>query len=217
MPGTKTKEGVGMKTISKILLVCGIVGLLFVGFALSGGWPLRWELREHPLVRPLKVTKIDGLTLWAGGQPLVVGGVSPPSNPEQAATLARFLALAAAQGVEVDERAQLPSGHALRCELRVFHWCGNDPVAAHFEQLSLNELLVAFGLVELAPEVRSFTSPAALRLRAAAQSASASRRGEHPPTFSETGIGIFEAQQLKDVDLFARAEANRARATAANR
>jgi hypothetical protein len=115
----------------------------------------------------MAVTAVDGLTLMAGGQPYVIAGVLPPSTKEKQDRLTQFLRVATAQGIEIEAATSLPNGHSIRCEPRIWHWCGNDPVAAHFEQYNLNELIIALRYAEIAPEIRVLDTPAALRLRAA--------------------------------------------------
>ncbi|MDB6137886.1 MAG: hypothetical protein JWO94_958 [Verrucomicrobiaceae bacterium] len=159
-----------MKILLKILITTGVLWtvnwVLLCFISPSGVW-FRREVREHPLAHPLPVTAVDGLTLTAGGHAFIIGGLVPLSDPEERATLTAFIRMATTQGIEMDGDAALPNGVSVRCEPRIWHGCGNDPVAAHYEQCSLNELLVAFGLVGLSPQVRLLETPVALRLRAA--------------------------------------------------
>ena len=171
-----------MKTLLKVVLV--LVGLwcanefLLAMFSPSGVW-VRREVREHPLAHPLKADAVDGLSISAAGQTYRVAGVRLPTEPDKLAALTEFVRVAVAQGIEIDESASLPSGASIRCEPRIWHWCGNDPVAAHFQQMNLNEIILALGYAALAPEVSEMSSPAALRLRAAARWAEEGHTGDY--------------------------------------
>jgi hypothetical protein len=54
-----------------------------------------------------------------------------------------------AQGIEIDWLGRRDADGvypaAIRCEYRIHHWCGNDPVAASFHQTSLNRTLILAG------------------------------------------------------------------------
>jgi hypothetical protein len=159
-----------MKPVLKVLAVLAVLWVanwVFLTFLSPSGVWIRRVVREHPLPHPIMVTAIDGLTLTAGDQRYTVAGVRAPSDTERLARLAEFIQVATAQGIEIESATALPNGHSIRCEPRVWHWCGNDPVAAHFEQQNLNELLIALGYAEIAPEIQTLATPAALRLRAA--------------------------------------------------
>lgn len=159
-----------MKIAIKVLAMLAVLWVanwvLLAFLSPSGVW-IRRVVREHPLPHPIMVTAIDGLTLTAGDQRYTIAGVRVPSDVERLARLAEFIQVATAQGIEIESATDLPNGHSIRCEPRVWHWCGNDPVAAHFEQQNLNELLIALGYAEIAPEIHTLATSAALRLRAA--------------------------------------------------
>ncbi len=159
-----------MKPVLKVLAVLAVLWVanwIFLTFLSPSGVWIRRVVREHPLPHPIMVTDIDGLTLTAGDQRYTIAGVRAPSDTDRLARLAEFIQVATAQGIEIESATALPNGHSIRCEPRVWHWCGNDPVAAHFEQQNLNELLIALGYAEIAPEIQTLATPAALRLRAA--------------------------------------------------
>ena len=163
--------------------------LFLLLFVPSGVW-VRRVVREHPLAKPIAVTGIEGLTLIAGAGRYTLAGVVSPTDAEGLARLDQFLHLATAQGIEIESDAALPHGQSVRCEPRVWHWCGNDPVAAHFEQFNLNELLIALGYARIAPEVQKLTTPAAVRLRAAERYANEAGQGSDSRTSVRHGIDI---------------------------
>lgn len=161
-----------MKVIIKVMLAVAalwVANHIFLAILAPSGVWVRREVREHPLARPMAVTQVNGVSVVADGHSYSIGGIAIPGTPEDLAALTEFVIVATAQGIEIDESAVLPAGQSIRCEPRVWHWCGNDPVAAHYQQMNLNEIVLALGYAQLAQDVHDMTTPAALRLRAAAQ------------------------------------------------
>jgi hypothetical protein len=50
---------------------------------------------------------------------------------------------------------------------RVWHWCGNDPVKAHYQQANLNELVILFGYATFNPDASGLTEVERRRFEAA--------------------------------------------------
>lgn len=159
-----------LKTAFKVLLILLALWLgnsiLLAFLSPSGVW-IRREIRENPLNAPIKVTSIDGLRLTTPDGVFAIGGVSLPASSQQQLLLERFLRTATAQGIEIVDPGDFTDGHTLRCEPRIWHWCGCDPVEAHFEQHNLTELLVFLGFAEISDEARTSNTQAANRLRGA--------------------------------------------------
>lgn len=104
----------------------------------------RKTLRETPLAAPIAIHRIEGDCLITASGSFTLAGVTLPTDPAHLARTQAFLQIATAQGIEVIRQVS-PTASILRCEPRINHWCGNDPVAAHFEQHNLNELILAMG------------------------------------------------------------------------
>lgn len=122
---------------------------IFAGFGilfwLVGG---RREVRAEPLGNPVAVAEVaaDGSLLLEDGTRCRLAGVEWPANPID--PVARnFLRMAVRQGVEIVRKLD-GDRCILLCEPRVFHWCGNDSVSAHYERRTLNELVVGFGIAK---------------------------------------------------------------------
>jgi hypothetical protein len=175
-----------MRKVFEVLMVIGIIGgtcLALLKLTSPSGVLVRRVVRDNPLANPLTVTAIDGLTLIAGGQRYLIGGVRAPAAPADLVRLSQFVQVVTAQGIEIESSTAFPNGYSIRCEPRIWHWCGNDPVAAHFEQQNLNELLVALGFAVITPDIRKLTTPQALHLRAAERYAQ--RFGPKPNSSNE--------------------------------
>jgi endonuclease YncB( thermonuclease family) len=198
-----------MKRIVKVSIVTVFVSLIGYFFLLvflppSGVW-FRKVVRDHPLKTPTAITSVRGDTLISARQEFRLAGVTLPADPKFASGAADFLRVASAQGVEVIRLVQ-PSGRfLLRCEPRVWHWCGNDPVKDHYEQFNLSELLVAFGYATVDDTATGLTDHERLRLQAAQKLAKERPRGmwtERPNSRDrsfrpELGLNISDAHGLQ--------------------
>jgi hypothetical protein len=93
--------------------------------------------------------------------------VKLPAEPTFSARTPDFLRVAGAQGIEVVRQVEPDGSFIVRCEPRIWHWCGNDPVKAHFEQFVLNELVIAFGYATYDETSGGLTDHERLRLQIA--------------------------------------------------
>nr|ACO70935.1 hypothetical protein [uncultured Verrucomicrobiota bacterium] len=150
-----------------IAAVCFVVVAVLPKLMFPSGLWFRKVVRDHPLVAPILITSIQGDTLVAGQRQFRLAGVKLPTDPVIAALAQKVLQIATAQGVEVIRVVEAPDACILRCEPRIWHWCGNDPVAAHFQQFNLNELMVAGGGATYDASCPKLTDEERLRLQAA--------------------------------------------------
>lgn len=139
-------------------------GLLLVIY--PSGVLFRKTLRETPLAAPIAVHRIEGDRLITTSGSFTLAGVTLPTDPAHLARTHTFLQIATAQGIEVIRQVS-PTASILRCEPRINHWCGNDPVAAHFEQHNLNELILAMGYATFNANDAVLTDSERARLSAA--------------------------------------------------
>lgn len=198
-----------MKQVRRVLIAAILVGggVYFVLPAIlpNGVWRRR-VVRENPLKNPIRITSIRGDTLLSDRQEFRLAGVMLPTETIFAARATDFLNLATAQGVEVIRRVQPEGTFILRCEPRIWHWCGNDPVKEHYEQFNLNELLVAFGYAIVDPAANDLSENERNRLKAAEVLAKEQHRGmwvERPGTNErsfrpEFGLNISDASNLRN-------------------
>jgi len=146
------------------LMAKGLTALLLflvVGYGLliamsPSGVLIRQTIREKPLAAPIAVHRIEGNRLITTSGSWKLAGVTLPTDPARLAMAHAFLEIASAQGIEVIRQVS-PTSSILRCEPRINHWCGNDPVAAHFEQHNLNELILAMGYATYNPNDEGLT------------------------------------------------------------
>lgn len=187
-----------MPLFTFILVIASVllVSQLYLSFISPNGVWIRRELRENPLKNPLLVSHIDGLTLVADNQTYTLGGLSPPVERSQIDAITEFLFAAVAQGIEIDNSEHLPKGQYIRCEPRIRHWCGTDPIAAHFQQMNLNEIVVALGYAQLAPEVAYSNTHTALRLRAAAYHANMHQTAKRQQTDFKHGLDVSKVMSV---------------------
>ena len=158
-------------------------------------------MRNNPLKAPIAVSSVArGVLKTSDGRELNIAGVEIKDMALAEGRADEFLRLVTAQGVEVIQAVN-GSDYLLRCEPPIWHWCGNDPVARHYEQCNLSELLLVFGLATLNEEP-SIDPDYQSRLKAAARIGS-SRRVERND-FTEWGLNISRAHHL---DLVIKMEA----------
>ncbi|MBB5037375.1 hypothetical protein [Prosthecobacter dejongeii] len=171
----------------------GLIALLVflaVGYGLllvisPSGVLFRKTLRKTPLAAPITVHRIEGDRLITASGSFTLAGVTLPTDSAHLARTHAFLQIATAQGIEVI-RQVTPTSSILRCEPRINHWCGNDPMAAHFEQHNLNELILAMGYATHNLRDASLTALEHRRLSAActiAQSLKLTSTDEGPPGY----------------------------------
>lgn len=101
-------------------------------------------------------------------------------------------------GVEFVHEDAGSSHSLLLCKLPVWHWCGNDPVATHYEHASLNEVVLLLGMGRLG-EAGTLTEDEAARLAGAARFAEETgtsrklfRQGRSLLWNSECGINMSD-------------------------
>lgn len=157
--------------------------------------------RLTPLHAPVPVLDVHGGMLITDQGTYHLAGVEIPTDPESRTLATAFLRMATAQGVEII-RSLTPTIKILRCEPRIYHWCGVDPVEAHFEQFNLNELIIALGYASLTREPPDgLTETEWQRLQAAAklthQRKAYDETRQHPPTVTDAGINISDALMLE--------------------
>ena len=119
----------------------------------SGVWTRR-IVREHPLTSPIPVSAVDGTSLMTPQRKLVLAGISIPDDAISQTNADVFLKSTTTKGVEVIREVENSSKQILRCEVRLYHWCGNDSVAAHFEQHNLNEIMIGLGYAKFDHETK---------------------------------------------------------------
>jgi hypothetical protein len=138
--------------------------LLFLWYVLplfltpSGVWR-RKIVREDPLRSPIRVVDVDGTgLLLEDGRRVTLAGISIVDDPRGEQAALELMRAACEQGINIVHTFE---GEAciVRCEPRIYHWCGNDPVAAHFEQMNLNDMLLALGLAVLDPRTAESLPP----------------------------------------------------------
>lgn len=149
--------------------------------------------RETPLANPIAVQRIEGDRLITGSGSFTLAGVTLPVDPTQLARTHAFLKIATAQGIEII-RQPSPTTALLRGEPRINHWCGNDPVAAHFEQHNINELILAMGYATHNPWDASLTGLEHRRLAAASTLSPNPER-----SFVDEGIPGHDRQLSQDM------------------
>ncbi len=206
-----------MKHLRRLLASVVLVGV-FVYFVVpamflpSGVWRRR-EVRGNPLQSPIEVISIRGTTVVTANQEFQLAGVIFPTDPVESVRSHHLLRVATKQGIEVVRQVEKSGAFILRCEPRILHWCGNDPVRAHYEQLNLNELLIAFGYATFDRAATGLTNGEVLRLRSAELIAKNNKRGvwtDAPITnersFSpELGLNIsYALRLLGEIDFTAR-------------
>jgi hypothetical protein len=146
-------------------------------------WPRR-IVRNDPLKAPITITAIRGVTLVSASGEFTLAGVTIPNDSIISVRAADFLRCVTQQGVEVIRTVQPAGSVLLRCEPRIWHWCGNDSVAAHYQQFNLSELLLAFGYAVFDDEAAvGLTESERLRLRTAEYVAQQGNNGMWSPTF----------------------------------
>jgi hypothetical protein len=160
-------------------------------------------VREHPLKTPISVTAIRGDKLHTSIGSFQLAGVQLPTDESCLAATHSFLHVATAQGVEII-RSISPSSKILRCEPRIYHECGNDPVAAHFQPYNLNELIIALGYASLNPSAEGLTETELQRLIAASKVAKKRERNKgieiksnSKNMLTESGIALSDVMILE--------------------
>ena len=157
---TKSHGAARVFLIALVALFCGLsfwyVLPLFV--MPSGVW-VRRVVRPDPLPFPIRVIRVDGTgLLLEDDRRVTLAGVSMVNDPAAAHAAREILTVACEQGIqivrEVDGEACI-----VRCELRFWHWCGNDPIDAHYRQTNLNDLLIAAGLAVFDQHAAPFLRP----------------------------------------------------------
>jgi hypothetical protein len=131
----------------------------------SGRW-IRRTVREDPLPDPMRVLHVDGTYLMLeDGRKVSLAGVALVDDPAARKAAAELMTVACEQGINI--LSDVGGGACIvRCEPRFYHWCGNDPIAAHFRQVNLNHVLIASGLAVFDESKAGSLSPAdAQRLR----------------------------------------------------
>jgi len=207
-----------MNRIGRIIIAVILVGtisyFILPAFLLPSGVWRRRVVRENPLKAPTQITSVRGDTLIADRQEFRLAGVTLPTDANLAARAANFLRVVTAQGVEVLRPLQPAGTFILRCEPRIWHWCGNDSVKAHYEQFNLNELLVAFGYATVDHGATGLTETEHHRLEAAEALAKQRHRGmwsERPGSTErsfrpELGLNISDALHLQTMIEFTAEE-----------
>jgi len=204
-----------MKTISiaRVLrLAAGMAGLLFIAYVVlllflspSGEWQ-SCVVREHPLAAPIAVSAVQGKTLVTVQGEISLVGVEIPGDAESRANADSFLKAVTAKGIEVIRTIPGTNTAFVRGEVRLYHSCGNDPVAAHFEQHNLNEIMVGLGYARFDRSEKDLTEEERLRLAAAetvAKKTGSSVWGGTVPESNETlarfGFRLTSGLRLMDV------------------
>ena len=143
---------------------------LFLGACDSGHVGPGRVVRDDPLKNPITVREATptALTLQ-DGRVIKLAGIVPANQPNLEWYIAHrageLVQNATLQGVEMVREIE-PGSFLVRCEPRIWHWCGNDSVRAHYEQFFLQELLLASGYCPFSPS-SGLTTEEASRLRAA--------------------------------------------------
>ena len=157
------------KIILWLIIACIVI---FVGYLVlpkflfpSGVWQ-RSEDRQNPLQHPIQVVKVglDEIELSNGLRCKFTGVIFPRDSMLIEKAL-EFLQVITLQGVEIIRRVNDSDKYILRCEPRIWHWCGNDPVSAHFEQYNLNELVIMSGYAQIDSSAQGLTDEEINRLR----------------------------------------------------
>lgn len=199
-----------MKRIRLLLVAIVLVGLIgyFVlpAFLFPSGTWYRRVVRKNPLKDPVAINAVRSGTLVSGQQEFSLAGVRIPTDGTVSSRADEFLRVVTAQGIEVVRVLEPSNTFILRCEPRIWHWCGNDPIKAYYEQFNLNELLLAFGYATFDSEAIGLTDKERLRLMAAENvgkertsgvwnSASAAKDRRFR---AGSGLSISEAMGLKE-------------------
>ncbi|MEN3943300.1 hypothetical protein WJU23_18515 [Prosthecobacter sp. SYSU 5D2] len=167
-----------LRLVSKGLIALLIFGVLLYGFLIEmspSGVLIRKVVRENPLTAPDPVFDITRDEILTAKGSFRLAGICIPKNTSDLAAALTFLRLCTAQGIEVIRQVN-PSSQMLRCEPRILHWCGNDPVEAHYEQHNLNELIVAMGYASF-EDSSGLTDVERARLKAASLIAQQGKKG----------------------------------------
>ena len=166
----------------------------------------RRVVRDNPLKTPVTITTVRGGTLVSEQQEFSLAGVKISADSIVSARADEFLRVVTAQGIEFVRAVEASKTFILCCEPRIWHWCGNDPIRAHYEQFNLNELLLAFGYATFDSEAIGLTDDERLRLMAA-ETVAKEGRSELWSSTSEAkdnrfrvglGLNISDAISLKD-------------------
>ena len=207
-----------MKHVRRFVTALVIVGVIFYfvvpAMLLPKGVWRRRVVRDHPLKAPTAITAVRGDTLVSAHQEFRLAGVTLPADPGLSARASDFLRVSTAQGVEIVRPMQPEGRFILRCEPRIWHWCGNDAVEAHYEQFNLNELLIAFGYATYDSSFIGLTDDERLRLKGAEAIARQRHRGmwSRTPGASDRsfrpdlGLNISDAFDLRTMIEFTALE-----------
>ncbi|MCB1210678.1 MAG: hypothetical protein KDK97_15210 [Verrucomicrobiales bacterium] len=123
----------------------------------SGVWERR-IVRDHPLTSPIPVSAVEGTTLITPVRKLVLAGVFIPDDESSRLNADVFLKATTAKGVEIIQEIENATKQILRCEVRLYHWCGNDSIDAHFEQHNLNEMMIGLGYAKFDHETKGLSA-----------------------------------------------------------
>lgn len=152
-----------------VLFLSLVLGVVFLAWLLLSDFPLiKKEERKNPLTAPITINHIEGTQIHTPQGSFKLAGVKFPSDSTGLKTANQFLKIATAQGIEVIRQVNNETA-ILRCEPRIYHWCGNDPVSAHYEQHNLNELLIILGYAAFDTEADGLTEQEKQRFTAATQ------------------------------------------------
>lgn len=172
--------------------------------ALPPGVWYRKVVRNNPLKSPVAVQSIDGATLVTAQGRYALAGVSLPTDARMRSRALEFLQTAAAQGIEITRSDPATRRSLVRCEPRIHHWCGNDAVAAHYQQFNLNELIIATGFAHFDAGDEWISAEERLRLAGAQAAAeqmengiwSRNQRNDGPDFSRKHGISISDTSLL---------------------
>jgi hypothetical protein len=152
-----------------VLFLSLVLGVVFLAWLLLSDFPLiKKEERKNPLTAPITINRIEGTQIHTSQGSFKLAGVKFPTDSVSLEKANQFLKIATAQGIEVIRQVNNETA-ILRCEPRIYHWCGNDPVSAHYEQHNLNELLIALGYATFDTEADGLTEKEKQRFNAATQ------------------------------------------------
>ena len=160
------------------VLICAPFIWYVLSLFMTDAWRPR-IVRKDPLPSPIRVVDVDrtGLLL-EDGRRVTLAGISVVDDPRGEQAALELMRVACEQGINIVHTVE---GEAciVRCEPRIYHWCGNDPVAAHFEQMNLNDMLLARGLAVLDPRTAESLPPDEVqRLQESETCARSSRLGK---------------------------------------
>lgn len=187
----------------------GLITLLVVGALLYGLLNItspgdissRHVERDNPLAAPVPVLGIHGGQIVTATDSFQLAGVRLPEDSTELSSALEFLRVCTAQGIEMIRQVG-PSSQMIRGEPRIYHWCGVDSVAAHYEQHNLNELIVALGYAFF-EDSTELTEVERARLKAATRIAKRGKKGiwsdetsDENQRFSKHGINISEVMGI---------------------